>query len=1034
MANVNSNIWTEEQLSAINLEGNNIIVSAGAGSGKTAVLTERVLRKIKNGIHIDNLLILTFTNAAAKEMKDRIRKKLIKEGLTDEVNLIDNAYITTFDSFSLSIVKKYHTFLNINRDIGITDSSLLNIGKRKILDSIFTEYYSGNSKSFEELINNFCFKSDKELKKLLLKLNDKLDMRVDKIKYLENYLNNNFNLEKIDSDINMYFLEIKKLIDKIPNIINELSLYVDSIYITKLEESLKKLLNVNNYDGVVSSLDIKMPSLPRGSSDEVKNIKSSIGDIIKEIKSLVIYDSSCEIRKVINSTYNNISIIISILLEFDKRFMDYKEKNNMYSFSDISRMAIKIVEENSDVRVELTNRFQEIMVDEYQDTNDVQEYFISLISKNNVYMVGDIKQSIYRFRNANPYIFKDKYDTYSNSKEGIKIDLLKNFRSRSEVLNNINLLFDNLMDDIHGGADYKKSHRMIFGNNTYNLEGKTNQEYDFSILTYDEDTDFTNNEKEMFIIGNDIIDKIESKYQVFDKDEKILRDINYSDFVILIDRTTDFDNYKKVFEYLHIPLTLYKDEELKNDNDILVIRNLLKLIRCIDKESYGKEFKYLFMSIGRSFLFERSDDELFSYFVNDNFKDSDIYKKLIDAYNYFYELSPKMFLLKLCDIFNYEEKLLKLNNIHISRLRIEYFYNLLSEFELNGFDIYSFIDYLDDIFDTEDKVSFSINNSSNNSVKIMTIHKSKGLEFPICYFAGFSREFSFRELNDNILYSNNYGIIIPYFNEYVKPTIYKNLLKIENRKEEISEKIRLLYVALTRAKEKMIIVIPKIDEDKNYDNDKIKSFLDMIGLVYSNISDYIKEVTPKCSKDYLINKNSNDYHNLASNDTIKVDELSIINEVLSEEKYSKGGNKLITKEEQEKMDIGTKIHEILEMIDFNNPDYSMLDEFTRNKVKKFIESDLIRNNLNSKFYKEYEFTYTENEVLMHGIIDLMIENNDEIIIIDYKLKNTKDELYNKQLLGYKTAISMRTNKKIKTYLYSIIDSKFYNVDDILIGI
>ena len=284
-----ANTWTEEQLLAINLEGNNIIVSAGAGSGKTAVLTERVLRKIKSGIHIDNLLILTFTNAAAKEMKDRIRGKLIKEGLSDEVNIIDNAYITTFDSFSLSIVKKYHTYLNINRDIKITDSSLLNIGKRKILDSIFDEYYKGNNKLFEELINNFCFKSDKELKKLLLKLNDKLDMRVDKIKYLETYLDNSFNMEKIDYDINLYFLEIKKLIDKIPSIIKELSLYTDSDYITKLEESLKILLNVSNYDDIVSSLNINMPNLARGSGDEVKNIKSRISDIIKEIKSLVIY-------------------------------------------------------------------------------------------------------------------------------------------------------------------------------------------------------------------------------------------------------------------------------------------------------------------------------------------------------------------------------------------------------------------------------------------------------------------------------------------------------------------------------------------------------------------------------------------------------------------------------------------------------------------------------------------------------------------------------------------------------------------------
>ena len=1022
-----ANKWTLEQDEAINTEGSNIIVSAGAGSGKTAVLTERVLRKVKSGIHINNLLILTFTNAAAKEMKDRIRKKLIKEKLYDEANLIDNSYITTFDSYSLSIVKKYHTYLNINKDIKITEQSILNIKARELLDDIFNEYYMGNNKLFSNLINDFCFKDDKELKKLILKLNDKLDMRIDKEVYLKNYLKTYFDSLKIDNDINIYFLEIKKLIDKIKDIINELSLHLDSDYINELNNSLSKLFSSTNYDDVVKSLDIKLPRIPKNASMDAKNIKSKIPIILKKINELVIYENIDEIKDIINSTYDNISIIIDILYEFDKRFNEYKINYNMFSFKDISRMAIKIVEDNLDVRDELRNSYQEIMVDEYQDTDDIEEYFISLISNNNVYMVGDIKQSIYRFRNANPYIFKNKYDLYSNNSNGIKIDLLKNFRSRSEVLNNINLVFDTLMDDVYGGADYKKSHRMIFGNDTYNNEGRTNQSYDFSILTYNSDNKFTNAEKEMFIIGNDILDKINNNYKVFDKDSKILRNITYSDFVILIDRATEFDNYKKVFEYLHIPLTLYKDEELNSDKDILVIKNLLKLILCIDREDYGREFKYLFMSIGRSFLFRKSDQELFDIFVDNKFMESDIYKKLIDAYNYFYELSPKMFLLKLLDIFNYEEMLLTTYNIEIGRVRIEYFYNLLSDIEKTGMTINDFICYLDNIFDIDEKVKFSLNTSDSNSVKIMTIHKSKGLEFPICYFSGFSKEFSYKDLNDSILYSNKYGIVIPYFNSYTKPTIYKQLLKIDTRREEISEKIRLLYVALTRAKEKMIIVIPKI-ENSDIEKDKIKSFLDMIKIVYSNLDSYISCVDPICSRDYLINKKYNDYNKLVENKEINIYEVNYSEEVENEERFSKQTNKLITKEEQEKMDFGTKIHEILEMIDFKNPNYSVLDNFSKNKVKSFINSSLIQSNLDSKFYKEYEFTYLEDNNLMHGIIDLMIENDNEIIIIDYKLKNTIDDLYNKQLLGYKKVIENRTNKKVSTYLYSIIDESFMEVN------
>ena len=199
----------------------------------------------------------------------------------------------------------------------------------------------------------------------------------------------------------------------------------------------------------------------------------------------------------------------------------------------------------------------------------------------------------------------------------------------------------------------------------------------------------------------------------------------------------------------------------------------------------------------------------------------------------------------------------------------------MDNFESSGKDINSFIDYLDTIFENDLKVTFSLNNNSSNSVKIMTIHKSKGLEFHVCYFSGFSKEFSFRELNDQILYSNKYGIITPYFNEYIKPTIYKTLLKIDNKKEEISEKIRLLYVALTRAKEKMIIVMPKIDENSNIEKTKIKSFFDMMKYVYSKLTPYISYKKVDCTKDYLISKNNKDYNKLKTSDFIKIDEVMI---------------------------------------------------------------------------------------------------------------------------------------------------------------
>ena len=181
--------WTNEQLKPIEESGTNIIVSAGAGSGKTAVLTTRVLEKVKKGIHINELLILTFTNAAAAEMKERIKKNLSEENLTEEINKLDTAYITTFDSFALSLVKKYHYLLNIPKNVTITDSSILNTQKRKILNEIFEEYYQeNNNEKFKNLIYTLCTKEDEELQNTLLNIANKLEIRIDLEEYLKNYL------------------------------------------------------------------------------------------------------------------------------------------------------------------------------------------------------------------------------------------------------------------------------------------------------------------------------------------------------------------------------------------------------------------------------------------------------------------------------------------------------------------------------------------------------------------------------------------------------------------------------------------------------------------------------------------------------------------------------------------------------------------------------------------------------------------------------------------------------------------------------
>lgn len=223
-----ANRWTDEQLQAINVEGCNVIVSAGAGSGKTAVLTQRVLRKIKSNIPINKLLILTFTKAAAKEMKDRIRRTLKREGFNEQLKLLDSAYITTFDSFSLSVVKKYHINLGINKDIKVTDAALINIRKKEILDSIFEKKYQESSENFQKLIEHFALKDDKELKEMILSISNKLDLRYDKFEYLQNYDNLYYSVNAISSSVDAYLSLIKKDLSILRELVQEISEHLDS--------------------------------------------------------------------------------------------------------------------------------------------------------------------------------------------------------------------------------------------------------------------------------------------------------------------------------------------------------------------------------------------------------------------------------------------------------------------------------------------------------------------------------------------------------------------------------------------------------------------------------------------------------------------------------------------------------------------------------------------------------------------------------------------------------------------------------------
>ena len=1015
--------WTNEQKEAIYTEGTNIIVSAGAGSGKTAVLTERVLEKVKKGISVDNLLILTFTKMAAKEMKERIGDKLKKEGLTSELAKLDTADITTFDAYALSLVKKYHYCLNVSRDINIIDNSVITLYKRKVLKGIFEELYEENNHEFIDFIQEYCIKDDKDIFEFILNVNSKLDLKTNKREYLDNYINTVYDEVKIDNDIDNYIKVILKLIS---NINDYLEYIDDDDYLAKLYDVLSPLLSAKSYDDIKSNISIKLPIL-RGASDITREYRDKIKSTIDEIKKLTTYDSYDDIKRGILSTKGNAKVIIDIIKKLDDITYNYKVKYNSYEYSDISALAIKLVRDNKEIREEIKNNLNEILIDEYQDTNDVQEKFISYISNNNVYMVGDIKQSIYRFRNANPYIFKNKYDTYSNNIGGIKIDLNKNFRSREEVINNINLLFDRIMDNDIGGADYSLSHRMIYGNLMYKGDGDNKEDNNFSVYNYLNDTTFKNNEVEAFIIADDIKNKINSGYRAFGKDTNGVRKIKYSDFAILLDSSKSFDLYKKILEYNGIPTSIVKSVNLTDGEVVLVIKNIISFIIKINDNKIDNEFKKLFISIGRSFLFNTDDNVLFDYFLNNNFKDSDIYKISYNITKRLDTISLEEIIDLIVDNFDFYNKLFLLGDYNANILRIQKLKEITNSLINLDYDIYDYQKYLDDIISNNLKLEYSVNDNSTDTVKIMTIHASKGLEFGVCYYGELYNRFNNSDAISKYSYDNKYGIILPYKDKFLYNTIYHNLSYRDYVMENISERIRLFYVALTRAKEKMIFILPSNTKEDNksigdiIDNSirgKYNSFASIMYSLESITKDYYKNIDINdinLSKDYnMISNNNYKEHLKLIDDKIEVNTTCIPSSIKENKTFSKKDIHIVTKEEEDKLLYGRLIHELFECTDFNNLDN--LSDNNKKIIERFLEKvDISHANI----YKEYEFIYDEDNTTYHGIIDLMLEYQDNIKIIDYKLKNINDDAYIKQLNGYKDYIEKLFNKKTSIYLYSI---------------
>lgn len=1007
--------YTDEQLEAITTPVYNTMISAGAGSGKTKVLTQRVFNHLANNIDVDRLLVLTFTNAAAAEMKQRVVKLLVEDNSLDQsiknnqLNKIDSAYIMTFDAYSLFLVKKYHQLLNVDNDIDIADSNIINGITDKYLDEIFEEQYVSND-VFKNIISKYCVKDDDVVKGFVKDLNKKLDLIYDRDSFITKYNNTFFSNTHLNNELDSYTSLLLQKLKQVDVLLNEISELDDINRYFTCWEGINNLSTYDEIKNYVATISAVRKMNKEEYDENALALKDKIKDIIKEINELTKYDKSTLFNDVlINKDYVN--CLLELAEELNRRINIYKKENNLYDFIDIAKLAIEAVDKNDEIRESIKNNFYEILIDEYQDTSDIQELLISKISNNNVYVVGDIKQSIYRFRYANPDIFKKKYEDYSKNIGGKKIDLTNNFRSRFEVLRDINLFFNRTMSSSVGGADYTNGHQLVAGNLSYLKDEK----YKCEVLSYEKQKGIDS----AYIEAQLIADDIKQKVHTFQLKDHLC---DYRDITILVDRSSKFDVFKEVLTANNIPTFIETEEKMSESDLLTVIRSIFKLLVNYDKHAY--------ISLERSFLCETSDEDIFNNIKNNEVFDSPTYIKINNIKTNIDTKTISNILDEIMGSFDVYGKLVKIKDVHASNVKIDYLYQLANNLNNLGYTYKDFNDYLVDVFDREDDIKFRIGNEVENAVRITNYHKSKGLEYNVVYYPCLSYSFNQQDKKGDFLFDKNHGIIMPAFinNRGLRDTFIKELYKYNYDLEDIGEKIRLFYVALTRAKEKMIIMNcfdEKIDP-VDYPLDdmtkaSIKNYSSMLTYIKNDLTNFIIN---KDIPEVLENTSTKDIFTslTKSNKLVLKPNIEVIPQEVTTSHFSKQAG-LIDQTTLDKMELGTKIHYYLEMLDFKNPDYSYVDNKYLNKIQAFMNSPLLENIQQAKIFKEYEFMDDGK----HGFIDLLLEYKDKIVIIDYKTKAIDDVHYDEQLNGYRTYIESLSSKPVYCFLYSIIDETYREV-------
>lgn len=945
--------WTKEQEMAINTRKCNLLVAAAAGSGKTAVLVERIIKIITdehNPVDIDRLLVVTFTNAAAAEMRERIGDAIAKaldknpssKVLQRQLTLLNKASITTMHSFCLQVIRNNFHRIDLDPNFRIADGTEEILLKGETLQELFEERYSDSEENpkdnFLRLVESYGGgRDDLKLQEIVMNLYEFVISGPWPRRWLKEMseefnVSDGFDFKKskwgkvlIDS-IKIDLAGVKSLINKCKDMLDgaiglepyEATINEDM----KLADGLYELCQFSWEELYHGFSDIKFSRIGTLSkkseydkelADKIKSIRdSSIKKKINEIKDDIFKFNPQDIRTNLKELFPIISCLAELVLQLDHKYTSKKRERGLLDFSDLEHLALKILtsedEEGniipSETAIQLRGHFDEVLVDEYQDSNNVQEVIINMVSRKsedipNVFMVGDIKQSIYRFRQAEPKLFLEKYENYSRI-EGAKnrvITLYKNFRSREEVISGVNYIFRNIMSKTVGeleyteeealnlGADFKKVeendtcvggpvevHIIEKVEGTEEQDNKEENEDEASAPEYEEE-ELDNIQLEARVVARRIKEMMEENqgkiFKVYDKVQGEYRPVQFKDIVILLRATKE---YAPIFvEELGVEgIPVYADAG-SGYFETIEIRTMMSLLQIIDNPLQDIPL----IAVLRSPMFSINPDELiqirildkgisfyqclkkFSYeFLED--KDEELIKKVRSFLDSLEKWRRKALHMPIDELIwylyadtGYYGYVGAMPGGIQRQANLRILFERARQFEQTSYrGLFNFVNFINRLRTSSgDMGTAKVLGENEDVVRVMSIHKSKGLEFPVVILAGSGKNFNLMDMNRSILFHQDLGIGPDYVDPDRRisyPTIVKLALKRKIKLETLSEEMRILYVAFTRAKEKLIITgtvrnventcskwLNNLDKDSDkvpeYAVIKGRSYLDWIG-------------------------------------------------------------------------------------------------------------------------------------------------------------------------------------------------------------